>query len=559
MRIEEKARPWILDACKKIQDETVWIDPHCRMFAVNAPVGSGKTSVASLAIKNEILKAYEMRRSSVHFFVAPRIRLCAQQHNDILDDLLNDDDLKNINIRSERVDCTSNTFNKYLNDYEIEENTHVIFVICDESLWGSDTNNIKNRFGWWINWFDHHRKAFEYYFGAIIYDEAHNYMKKYNYICNDQTKYKSLNNSRAKTTLEDIFNISLLMSGTPDEFQRKFENRIDFSMKAAIKADYILKPIFNVINAYTDEQLINGIISVYYKDYALRTSSGERVKILVNCQGIDKINNILKSDFIKDGLDQKKFHVITIHSDKKVKDSNNYELIIKSTVDGKENSSTMIFENFINKIDNNTAFEDELPIFLFQVDMLSEGLNLKSFSSAIISTDDARKFVQQMGRVIRLYDGKTSAHIYVMADTEDFAKNLLKNLAQAEYLTEDCFTWGKYIKPAGSGNKSTEICTLEKIKWADLEPVTITEYNNIFDNAINTKIEYLKSACEVEYSPIRTRVGLNTLKSHKNWNAQLGNLYREITNIAYSINENTNVDIWENFLNLLIKFNKRYI
>jgi superfamily II DNA or RNA helicase len=222
------------------------------------------------------------------------------------------------------------------------------------------------------------------------------------------------------------------MSGTPDEFQRKFENRIEFSMKAAIQAGYILKPVFNVINAFTKEQFINGIISVYHKDCALRTREGERVKILVNCQSIDMINAVLNSDFIKDGLEQKKFHVITIHSDKKVKDNNNYEIIIKSTVDGKENSSAIIFENVINKIDNNTAFEDDLPIFLFQVDMLSEGLNLKSFSSAIISTDDARKFVQQMGRVIRLYDGKNSAHIYVMADTEDFSKNLLKNLAQAE-------------------------------------------------------------------------------------------------------------------------------
>jgi hypothetical protein len=92
-----------------------------------------------------------------------------------------------------------------------------------------------------------------------------------------------------------------------------------------------------------------------------------------------------------------------------------------------------------------------------------------------------------------------------------------------------------------------------------LEPLTITEYNHIFDSAINTKIEYLKSACEDEYAAIRTREGLNTIKSHKKWKTQLENLFNEINIIAYSINENTNVDTWENFLNLLIKFNKQYI
>lgn len=83
---------------------------------------------------------------------------------------------------------------------------------------------------------------------------------------------------------------------------------------------------------------------------------------------------------------------------------------------------------------------------VLQVDMISEGINVKSFNSVIVTTSVIRKAMQQFGRVFRNYDidgfskrinGHASVYV-VQKEVKDFMKffNELKTNYSVDF---DCF------------------------------------------------------------------------------------------------------------------------
>lgn len=169
-----KLRPWQATAVKKI--DNAYKSGKVQLMAVNACVGSGKTYTASYAFGKFISDNKGSKTVSV--FVSPRVKLCAQQTESLEKDIEKTFGLKNgTDYEIYQVDCQHNDFNKkdgYLGA------RHAIFVICDESLWGKDKVKDANdgdpmaRWHGWMRRFNAWKNDGRL-FGAIFYDEAHNY------------------------------------------------------------------------------------------------------------------------------------------------------------------------------------------------------------------------------------------------------------------------------------------------------------------------------------------------------------------------------------------------
>ena len=507
----EKMRGWIKTAITSITKSLRG------MWAINAAVGSGKTRIAELLIKIEMLRANAKNKQSIHFFVAPRIKLCAQQAGVFLDNISFDNE--NIKVKVIQVDCLHNDFNKNDLDRQLisDKNMHFVFVICDKSLWGNEKNFPFNK---WIESLNgwKNRRGFE--LGVIAYDEAHNYNSNFNKICGDANVYLSLGNDPAETTLDSLFKYSLLMSGTPSEFQCNIVNRIDFSLYDSIKTGCVLKPHLYSIFGLGRKHLINAIKSCYENELDLRTRLNEQVKIIFNCSGIDEIKCIMDHDFIKKGIANKEFHVISMHSDKDVY-VNGEEITITSAIDGVTKHSNDVY-NLINKMDDENIFNDNKPILLFQVDMISEGLNLNSFSAAFITTNNGLTFVQQMGRVIRLHKNKKQANIYVMLDVEHSASMLIQNLAKTQLLTSDCFDWTHFVKPKTGSSNKPDTSNLAKLNFAKIMDLTIAEIKTAFSESQNKYLKELNENIEIEW----LKLDIEDINRNHNWgNAETNNKF----------------------------------
>jgi hypothetical protein len=72
-----------------------------------------------------------------------------------------------------------------------------------------------------------------------------------------------------------------------------------------------------------------------------------------------------------------------------------------------------------------------------------------------------------------------------------------------------------------------------------------------------SKTDKLCKACEAEFAVIYSRVGLGTLKSHKNWKS-LEPQFHVIWNMAHDMDDTCPKETWETFLELLKKFNEQY-
>lgn len=143
--------------------------------------------------------------------------------------------------------------------------------------------------------------------------------------------------------------------------------------------------------------------------------------ILVNFPGIDDIAQFVKIPKIQNriGVD---FHLVTIYSIKSYKD-NNALSEVKCVIDNREVKSSEAYET-IESIDND-FFQDRLPIIVCQVDMIGEGINVKSFNAVITSSNSDKKVMQQVGRGMRDYtrEGKTKVNdghcnLYMIYDNE---------------------------------------------------------------------------------------------------------------------------------------------
>ena len=164
-----KHRSWQKTAFKVV--ERCNSNAQHNIIPVNACVGSGKTNVAAYAIGDFIMKNKSSKTAQM--FITPRIRLCAQQAEEIASFLEAEFNLKNgKDFDIIRKDCTQH-------DLDLKSKTfssqHAVFVVCDESLWGLEQDGSEKRWNKWMNFLSKLTEEKGYLLGNAVFDEAHNF------------------------------------------------------------------------------------------------------------------------------------------------------------------------------------------------------------------------------------------------------------------------------------------------------------------------------------------------------------------------------------------------
>lgn len=466
---------------------------------VNASVGSGKTAVAALALADFIDEHRNER--TIQAFITPRIKLCSQQYKEltsVIQNCTDKFDYQNFEKFPDespyqviQVDCTNKDFSKQNPNLTAK---HVIFVICEASLWGTDNNEPEKRWNGWKHLFDVWQNE-GYVFGNMVFDEAHNYANndKVEKMFGQTTFTKKVGIAyEGKRCLMNWFQNIMLLSGTPAAYQCALstafsKNVCECPVNVAINNGWVCRPILNLVNIdYESEAKIysNAIYqTLKYEENIIKPANG--VRLLVNYSSIDEIDKFLKDEYIKNHIG-KEFHFITIHSAKNFKndDLTSYKRI--SQIDGVEYSSGDVYD-LLESIDSGVIENPDLqkmmnqildgkPIVVGQVAMIGEGINIKSFNSVITKTNSDVEAMQQIGRVLRKYKGKTNPNIYCVFDNQISLRLLLSNLILQRSLTADCFDWGKRMTIKNGSTPDRDVddkdkaSTASSIEWYDIDP-----------------------------------------------------------------------------------------
>lgn len=275
----------------------------------------------------------------------------------------------------------------------------------------------------------------------------------------------------------------IVASGTPSSTQKsigKYKG-VDHVMRCtprrAIEDNIICKPCLNLIceDAINQNQLVNVVISVVEREKILCSTEPFKVKSLVCACSIDQANQAAKELRNR----EPNWHVVVLHSSKKVGDDTGAIKEYKSSIDGSSKTSNEVFD-YLDKIDEDLVYtEDAEPIIVFQVDMISEGVNIKSFNSVIISSNSDTKQMQQTGRVLR--DCKTKdnkrkvdyghASIYAYYNNKENLYNMIMALAE-QGLEWD---WGEKCDIKGTSPNTNDLAEESVIKWASLSTIEIEE------------------------------------------------------------------------------------
>ena len=461
-----EARKWQKASFKVVDRCTT--DNVNDIIPVNACVGSGKTSVACQAFGAFIEKHSDEK--TVQMFVTPRIRLCDQQNSEIEDFLNENFGLKNsVDYSLIAVDCTKNDYNR---NTDVLASKHSIFVICDQSLWGTDKKAIDPN-GRWHKWM-HKFKRWQdlgYKFGYAAFDESHNYASK--------TRELLGEDASDEKSISTYFNV-MLMSGTPAAYQRDLsvahkQNVCSCPPKVAIENKWICKPSLNLVCGNADA-LPSAIVAVLNREKKICSNEVFMPRIMINCNSIDDINSLYSIDWFKANVG-KTCHFISLHSSKLFEDCDGKATIAEPMIDGVKVTADKAYKA-IESIDANEYFHDDLPILVAQVAMLSEGINVNSFNAIITSSNSDRTAMQQIGRCIRNYklDDKNKvndghANVYVLTDNIQSIFGLLKNLEEYD-LTDECFDWGERIDICtGAGIEQAD--GVAKLHEADWQPIDI--------------------------------------------------------------------------------------
>lgn len=454
------------------------------LIAVNACVGSGKTTVAMQAMVDFIEK--NTLNETIQVFVCPRLALCKQQAAEI------EDYFTKSQIESFKVICY-NCEGEKPKEF-VDHNQHVVLVACDKSIWDDKLPSFKRLL--------ESRKC-----GVIAYDEAHNYSahcsQMFHYTEDESLPYT------ADDGLAAYFETNLFMSGTPNEYQIKLSkdnHSIDLSIKDAINITprpYICKPTLNLVHSKEevfDVRLIrNAIIAVknHEKEF-YENNKYMQPRILVCADGIDTIQNI--KDELGDDC-----HVILLHSVKPTS-INNAPDFFEPEINGDKKSKAEVME-MLDAIDSGSEKASELlsdkkPIIVLQVDMISEGVNIKSFNSVFITSHSETKQMQQIGRVLRhfvvedenkkvLFDKYQSglANIYCPISNDSEIGELLFNLERAG-LSEGCFNWGKIVNVThSSANSELSDNPAKPEIWKSIDSkFNIDELYKMGDSVWNSKV-----------------------------------------------------------------------
>lgn len=506
-RNDIKPRSWQEAAFNTINQAIA--DSNHSLIVVNACVGTGKTIVGIEAMYQFIIK--HENGITFQLFVCPRIHLCNQQAKAISDyfentELANKVIVKQVHCMSGDV-CKSNV---------TIAGKHVIYVICDESLWGIEKHspNPNIRFVRWINHFKQWI-ADGRLFGAIVYDESHNYNNHQKEMFNKiYHKGGDITVEDSKCCLQDIFKHSVMMSGTPSEYQKQITNITPYvcncDMYTAIREGMIIRPTLYKIHG-TRKDWPAAIRSAYEHELKFnKNNPNAQIKGLICVSSIDEIHSIKKE--FNDCKDE--FHIIVIHTTKSEVTDTGETSTLQAMVDDVELPISNVSNVVGGGIDNN-YFGDNKPILVFQVDMLGEGINVNSFNWVITSSKTSRKSMQQIGRVLRHFKDdstgyvKTYAHIFAFSENNDDLRRLLNNLGEYS-LVEDCFDWGETLDIAhGSGVEDDEN-KLPKVldeKWNEFTSLEIDEI--ITNIGVKSLDKQWKDECCLNIAKRNTEICMN--------------------------------------------------
>ena len=339
-----------------------------------------------------------------------------------------------------------------------------------------------------------------------------------------------------KQNLAQYFQTSLFMSGTPAEFQTVIAK--DFSCDCpiyeAVDKGFVCRPKLNLVKCRAS-QMNSAVLAVYKfeKEQLLKENKGFCASlrfpshIIVNCSSIDEVNSLYNEVSKFPIFAEDHVHLISIHSPKDCKNKSLNEDIVKSKIDGETDVKKFINEHEIeinkwlkqfNKddrkimtpktvmdvlelIDAGVIFKGE-PVILFQVDMISEGINLCSFNAGIVKSKAEVKSMQQIGRIIRNYtldNGKIvrqkkidgHAHLFAIMENENDIADLMDRLEQFE-LTSDAFSWGSRIDVSNGStpdpdDNDNNLPTLNDFVWEPITDIEIIEYNALYTTNKNNQ------------------------------------------------------------------------
>lgn len=326
-------------------------------------------------------------------------------------------------------------------------------------------------------------------------------------------------------SLADFFQTSIFMTGTPAEFQKVITEEsfhCDCPIYEAVEKGYVTRPTLNLIKCY-EHQYNSAVLAVYKNELEIYKTSKVKwpIHIIANCSSIDEVDSLYTNCW-NNFAQVENIHLISVHSKKSIE--NKKTLVETDIVPRLDNETDLnkIIEKYRKEIDKwiskdadnkePTCMMDILelidagvilkgePVVLFQVDMISEGINLCSFNAGIIKSKADVKSTQQIGRIIRDYtitdkngehhkkiDGH--ANIYSIIENENDICNLLERLEQFE-LTADSFDWGRKVDVSNGGKADPDedkVPTLSDFVWDEIINVEIQEYRALFVSNKNDK------------------------------------------------------------------------
>lgn len=470
---------------------------HTKLVALLMSVGSGKTNVA-FELFAEYIESHKNEKT-FQTFVCPRLKLCKQQAKDLADYIrkagikdvviyMYNSYGKDVVYKYESGIYRIKRFDK--NVKEFPTNQHVIFIACSASLW-NDLEDVKR--------FEYRLKENEKSSrlnGFIVYDEAHNYGADEN--TTSKTVYTYGNDKENPGGFAQYFETSIFMSGTPSNYMKDIATRYSFSCHCAVQEKKIFKPTLYLIvdpnlytkgNFSTDEDLENvsekrfasAIVKMVEKEKENNKDSyGVRSLICIPPKGTETSgrNTIVNT---VESLKKKNYNIITLLSegpaiDKKGGEVNLdccYKLADSTEIrhgekDGVNEAFIMTMLENIDGIENvqiddlendeieavsvlKRMYENKQPIVVFQIDKISEGVNICSFNSVLITSKRASKQLQQSARAFRKYPNKKSANVYCLADSVVGLRELVSNLFEKGFEPGDV-NWGFVSYVGGSGS-----------------------------------------------------------------------------------------------------------
>ena len=484
---------------------------HIKLVALLMSVGSGKTNVA-FELFAEYIESHKNEKT-FQTFVCPRLKLCKQQAKDLAD-YIRKAGIKDVVIYmynsygkdvvykwdegGSKPEYRIKRFDKSVKDFP--ENQHIIFIACAASLWNSPED---------VSGFEYRLKENEKnnrLNGFIVYDEAHNYGADEN--ATSKTVYTYGNDKENPSGFAQYFETSIFMSGTPSDYMKCIATRYSFSCHLAVQEGKIFKPTLNLIidpklyakgNFSNDEDLekvsekkfASAIVKMIEKEkennkdsYGVRslicipprgTETSGRNTIVNTVESLKKENyNIITllsegPAISKDGTEVNLDCCYKLADDTEITHSNEaFIMTMLENIDGSENVQMEDLEedeiapvSVLKKMK-----ENKQPIVVFQIDKISEGVNICSFNSVLITSKRASKQLQQSARAFRKYPNKKSANVYCLADNVIDLKELVTNLFENGFKPGD-IDWGFVSYIGGSGSVRGDVLFNEWIAIKD--------------------------------------------------------------------------------------------